>query len=206
MFSHRRLVFHDAGTQNAPSTAMARESDDHPSADGCGAPDAGPGRHLHCVLDIEASGFGSRSYPIEVGWVQTDGRTGCMLIRPAPGWDHWDRSAESVHGITRETLLRHGREPVEVALRLNADLAGQTVYSDAWGHDYAWLARLYDAADLVPTFRLEPAARLFGDTALAQLDAAHREAFAELAVQRHRASNDARALQRALQAVSERRG
>jgi hypothetical protein len=160
---------------------------------------------LHCVLDIEASGFGRASYPIEIGWALADGRTGCMLIRPAPDWTHWDATAEAVHGISQRTLLEHGHEPLAVALRLNAELGGHTVYCDAWGHDYPWLARLYESVDLAPAFKLEPAARLFGDTLLGQLDEAHEHAFTELAVTRHRASNDARALQRALGMLEERR-
>lgn len=169
-------------------------------------PNPDPPQALHCVLDIEASGFGRQSYPIEIGWAMADGRTGCLLVRPPAHWTHWDASAERVHGITRATLQQHGREPVEVALRMNAELGGATVYCDAWGRDYPWLARLYDEAGLSPAFRLEPAARLFGETLLGQLDEVHKAAFTELAVTRHRASNDARALQRALQTLESREG
>jgi hypothetical protein len=164
-----------------------------------------PGR-LHCVIDIEASGFGRLSYPIEVGWALADGRTGCLLVRPPAHWTHWDTAAEQLHGIDRSTLLRHGHEPVEVALRLNAELGGQVVYSDAWAHDYPWLAKLFDEAGLAPAFKLDAAASLFGETLMGQLDQAHQAAFTELAVTRHRASNDARALQRALQALEQRPG
>ncbi len=151
------------------------------------------------MLDIEASGFGPGSYPIEIGWVCGDGRAGCLLVRPAAEWIHWDDQAERLHGITRATLLRHGHAPREVAQRLNDDLAGRTVYCDGWGQDYSWLAVLFESAEMTPAFRLEPAARLLRDAQLAQLDALHRRAFAELGVKRHRASNDARALQQALQ-------
>ena len=65
---------------------------------------------------------------------------------------------------------------------------------------------LYEEADLAPAFKLEPAARLFGETLLGQLDEVHQAAFTELAVTRHRASNDARALQRALHALEQREG
>ena len=108
----------------------------------------------HCVIDIEASGFGARSYPIEVGYVRPDGRAFCTLVRPRRHWTHWDAAAERVHGIARETLLRHGREVDEVAQRLNDDLAGLTVYCDGWAHDYPWLAALYEEAGLGPSFRL----------------------------------------------------
>lgn len=79
--------------------------------------------HRPCILDIEASGFGASSDPIEVGHVLADGRSRCTLIRPREGWTHWDPRAEALHGISRETLLRHGRPVAEVARTLNADLA-----------------------------------------------------------------------------------
>jgi DNA polymerase III epsilon subunit-like protein len=153
------------------------------------------------VLDIEASGFGRGSYPIEIGWVRGDGQAGCTLVVPAAGWTHWDAQAEAVHGIARETLLKHGREVPVVAQSLNDALAGLTVYCDGWAHDYAWLARLFDEAELAPRFRLESVARLLTEPELAGLDAARRAAMQKLGTQRHRASNDARALQQAIAAV-----
>lgn len=148
-----------------------------------------------CIIDIEASGFGRRSYPIEVGYVMADGRTRCTLIRPPSHWTHWDEGAEHVHGITREVLMRHGRPADEVARMLNGDLAGQTVYCDGWAHDYTWLQVLFDEADSAPAFKLESVRMLLPETALAHLSELQRAALSELGVQRHRASNDARALQ-----------
>lgn len=156
---------------------------------------------LPAVLDIEASGFGRDSYPIEVGYVLPDGRAHCALIRPPQAWTHWDADAERVHHIGRDILLRHGRPAAEVARRLNEDLAGQTVYCDGWAHDYAWLGALFEAAGLQPSFRLESVNRLFDERHLAQLDDAQRQARAELGLTRHRASSDARALQAAIQRV-----
>lgn len=150
------------------------------------------------VIDIEASGFGRRSYPIEIGYVRGDGRSFCTLVRPSPQWTHWDPDAERVHGIARDTLLRHGRDVAEVAARLNADLAGLTVYCDGWGHDYPWLGALFDEAELAPAFRLESVRSLLDEALLAQLPQLQRAALAELGAPRHRASNDARALQLAI--------
>jgi hypothetical protein len=152
------------------------------------------------ILDIEASGFGARSYPIEIGYVLGDGRARCTLVCPAPHWTHWDPAAERVHGIVRPTLLQHGRAIAEVADLLNADLAGQTVYCDGWAHDYPWLALLFDEAGRALRFRLESVAMLH-ERRLARLDAVHRDAVAELGLARHRASNDARALQLAISRV-----
>lgn len=162
-------------------------------------PAAAEGRHdAPCVLDIEASGFGRRSYPIEIGYVLPDGSARCTLIRPPPHWTHWDEAAQQVHHITRQTLMEHGRPADEVARMLNADLDGRTVYCDGWGHDYTWLAVLYDEAGMVAGFRLESVRTLLDDAGLARLPDLQRQARAELGVQRHRASNDARALQLAL--------
>lgn len=155
-----------------------------------------------CVLDIEASGFGRASYPIEVGWVLADGRARCRLVRPAPHWTHWDDSAERLHHIDRATLLAHGLPVDEVAAQLNDDLAGQTVYCDGWAHDYPWLAALFEESGRLARFRLEPAARLLDDAALARLPDLRAAALGELGVQRHRASNDARALQLALERLT----
>jgi DNA polymerase III epsilon subunit-like protein len=163
-------------------------------------PDPAPAA-LPCVLDIEASGFGRNSYPIEVGYALPDGRSVCMLVRPAEEWTHWDTAAEQVHGITRETLISHGKPVAEVAQTLNRDLAGLVVYCDGWAHDYPWLAALYEAAQVRPGFKLDSVGSLLDDGRLQHLDQARREALLELGLTRHRASNDARALQRALSRV-----
>lgn len=160
-----------------------------------------PPTPLPCVLDIEASGFGAGSYPIEVGWVLADGRTRCTLVRPAPHWTHWDAQAAQVHHIERPTLLRLGRAAAEVAAMLNADLAGQTVYCDGWARDYAWLGALFEEARALPSFRLESVARLLDESHLGRLDQAQRQARTDLGLARHRASTDALALQRALAAL-----
>jgi len=50
---------------------------------------------VHAILDVEASGFGAGSYPIEVGYVFGDGRSYCTLIRPVSSWTHWDAKAKA---------------------------------------------------------------------------------------------------------------
>jgi hypothetical protein len=151
-----------------------------------------------CVLDIEASGFGRASYPIEVGWVLPDGRARCTLVRPAPHWTHWDDAAARVHGIARDTLLKHGRAPADVAQALNFDLQGHVVYCDGWAHDYTWLGALFEEAGQLPGFKLESIQCLLDESQRAQLKQACTWALLDLGVERHRASNDARVLQRAV--------
>ena len=150
---------------------------------------------LPCVLDIEASGFGRGSYPIEVGFVLPDGWAYCSLIRPEISWTHWDCTAERLHGVSRALLQRRGRSTAEVAAALNARLAGRDVYCDNWAHDYAWLARLFDAAALQPAFHLRHLRELLSEDAAAGFDDARRTVARSLQLQRHRASSDARLLQ-----------
>jgi hypothetical protein len=149
------------------------------------------------VLDIEASGFGAFSYPIEVGFVLPDGGSWCSLIRPAPDWQHWDDAAAEVHGVTRDMLERHGRSVQDVATALNERLQGRVVYCDGWGHDYPWLAKLYDAADRQPAFRLEHMHRLLDDADAPRFAQIKHTLATEQGRLRHRASTDARVLQNA---------
>lgn len=153
---------------------------------------------IPAVIDLEASGFGRDSYPIEVGFVLEDGRAGCTLIRPEPDWTHWDPIAERTHGIARHTVLHHGRPTTDVADWLNRHLAGRTIYTDGWAHDYGWLARLFEAAGRTPRFRLGHLRALLDDAQASawqdRLDDLRRDAGSG----RHRASVDARQVRSAL--------
>jgi hypothetical protein len=147
------------------------------------------------VIDIEASGFGRGSYPIEIGFVLPDGRGDCMLIRPTELWLHWDPGAESLHHITRDQLFRYGKPIEEVIDRLEAQLRGKTVYSDGWGNDYSWLSALYDAADRHLGFHLDSLQKLLTQEELNRWDAIKAVVSNEAPAERHRASADARLLQ-----------
>jgi hypothetical protein len=147
------------------------------------------------IIDFEASGLGRGSYPIEVGYVLEDGRSACCLIRPEPDWTSWCADAQRLHGIPRALLLERGRPAVEVARLLNAALAGRTLYTDAWGNDYSWMSLLFDAAGLVPRFRLQPLQQLLSENQQRVWDSVRGQAAAELDLARHRASSDARVLQ-----------
>ena len=153
---------------------------------------------LPAILDIEASGFGRGSYPIEVGFVTSQGALFCGLIRPEPEWLHWDDSAEALHGISRALLGRHGRPARWMAEQINARLGGQTVYCDGWGQDYPWLARLYDAAGLQPSFRLDDLRRLLNEQEALRWRGVTDTVRQRQRLTRHRASSDARVLQLSL--------
>ena len=151
-----------------------------------------------CVLDIEASGFGRGSYPIEIGFVLPSGQAYCTLIQPTVHWTHWDCDAQALHGITQLQLQQHGRSANEVAQTLNQQLAGHTVYCDGWAHDYTWLNVLFEEAACSPQFKLESVGRLLNEAQLAQLPQARARALASLGLSRHRASSDALVLQQAV--------
>jgi len=150
---------------------------------------------LPVILDLEASGFGAESYPIEVGLALETGATACYLIRPHPDWRHWDPASERLHGLTRDQLVKFGRPVREVAQSLNRLLEAQTVYSDAWSYDHGWISRLFDAAGLLPGFKLDSLQRLFCEAQYEIWNQTLEQVFAECASPRHRASNDARAIQ-----------
>ncbi len=154
--------------------------------------------HAPVVIDLEASGFGHGSYPIEVGVALEDGSTRCFLIRPAADWTHWDAEAEAMHGISRDLLMSHGHSVSEVAEQLNELLLYKMVYSDAWGHDQSWLALLFDTAGLPRRFRVESLRCLLQEDHLDYWHTEKAAALRGLKNVRHRASNDALVLQRTL--------
>lgn len=147
------------------------------------------------IIDIEASGFGRGSYPIEIGLALADGIRHCYLITPARTWRHWDAGAEQVHGISRELLLGHGRPIRDVAWRLNELLQGRTAYSDAWSHDMSWLGKLFDEADVLQSFRIGDIAELLDEDQRRVWHGIKQEVIEALGEPRHRASGDARILQ-----------
>jgi hypothetical protein len=153
------------------------------------------------ILDIEASGFGLGSYPIEVGIIMGDGRSWCSLVKPEPSWQHWDPNAATLHGIRRDQLDQLGRSASEVALSLNQWLKGTVIYTDAWAHDYTWLNKIFDAAGISPQFRLENLRALLTDNEAHRWHEIKLAVAKQMALTRHRASSDARLLQMTIQAL-----
>jgi hypothetical protein len=47
-----------------------------------------PSAECPLIIDVEASGFGGTSYPIEIGVALDYGHKYCTLIHPEPGWTH----------------------------------------------------------------------------------------------------------------------
>jgi len=150
------------------------------------------------TIDVEASGFGRGSYPIEIGLAFPDQQVEALLILPAPDWTHWDPEAEAVHGISREQLQREGRPIVEVAALLNARLAGNRVFSDAWSFDTSWVGRLFDAAGFSQHFRIDTIRSLLTEEQVRVWQDARVQVEAEAGETRHRAAVDARLLQQTI--------
>ncbi len=156
------------------------------------------------VIDIEASGFGRGSYPIEVGVVMPTGDSHCWLIRPLPHWQHWEAEAAALHGISRKDLIQHGHSPETVAQALNQLLRGLCVYSDAWGHDLSWIGQLFDSVDRVPAFRLDAITSLLSDTQIDAWSTTKERVFTHVShLQRHRASTDALVVQQTYQTLQD---
>jgi hypothetical protein len=146
-------------------------------------------------IDIEASGLGRGSYPIEVGIALACGGTACMIIRPESDWEFWDDEAEKLHGISRETLTYFGRPPLDAAKFLNQLIAKEVAYSDAWGNDSCWLALLFECAGIAQHFKLDSLRSLLSEEQAAIWHEVKDSVIADNPFPRHRASNDALILQ-----------
>ena len=146
------------------------------------------------IIDLEASGFGRGSYPIEVAVALSDGTVISELIKPAENWVHWSEEAEAIHGLSREYLMDNGKTPREVAMQLNETLRGLVLFSDAWSFDSSWIGRLYDEADLVQRFRIDTLNRLLNEDELARWSSTKDAVVAKMALPIHRAGNDVQIL------------
>ena len=147
------------------------------------------------IIDVEASGFGPGSYPIEVGLALEPGVKFCSLIAPAPEWTHWDAAAEQVHRVARDILEIHGKPLDQVAQGLNELLEGKVVYSDGWVVDQPWLIRLFSRVGIAQRFFMSPLEAILSEPQMAVWHATKEQVIAELGMKRHRASIDAMIIQ-----------
>lgn len=157
--------------------------------------------HLPCVIDIEASGFGSGSYPIEIGFVTSAGTAHCTLVRPTQNWTYWNKEAEQLHGISRQLLEQKGKTVTLVASWLNDLLQGMTVYSDGWANDMCWLGKLFDEAGVIQQFRIESILMLLNEQEKECWTPVHNEVIGRCQRKRHRASLDAKNIQQTYKSV-----
>lgn len=147
------------------------------------------------IIDVEASGFGSLSYPIEVGAVNQHGERFCSLIKPQKSWTHWDAQAELTHGISRQLLAEKGLPVQQVCQRLNQFLMGQVVYSDGWVVDDTWVIKLFDAAKMTMQFHVSSLEMILNEDQMSLWHATKEQLFQQMQEQRHRASSDAALIQ-----------
>lgn len=160
--------------------------------------DANPaaGARKIAFIDLEASGLGSKSWPVEVAWAFRDGPPRAFLIRPHAAWsdDAWEEEAQALHGISREALARDGDDVADVCRALNAALAGVEVYSDAPDWDSFWLIRLFAASGMRQEFSVLDYSRLIGPLTSEACEELLARA-SRLAPRRHRAAADVTHLQ-----------
>ncbi len=146
---------------------------------------------LPIVIDLEASGFGRGSYPIEIGVALPNGDLHAWLLKPLADWTHWNDSAEGVHGISRLRLDREGIAPRTVARTLNRLLEGKTVYTDGWGVDSTWMSLLFHDTDVFQRFRLESIFTLLDQAGMDRWASAREEVLRRTSLVPHRAGSDA---------------
>ncbi|MEQ8194449.1 MAG: hypothetical protein RIB59_08160 [Rhodospirillales bacterium] len=150
---------------------------------------------LPSIIDVEASGFGPDSYPIEIGLALDNGAKYCSLVLPASDWTHWDDEAEKVHRIPRDILEDHGKPMKRVANELNELLENKTVYSDGWVVDHPWLVKLFGTCNIAPKFQTSSLEMILSEE---QMEAWHDTkdvVLSEMDLKRHRASYDAYIIQ-----------
>jgi hypothetical protein len=153
------------------------------------------------VLDIEASGFGADSYPIEIGVALADGTEHSWLIKPLNHWQHWRQEAQAVHGLSREYLHDEGLPPAQVADALNELLLQQTAYSDAWGFDRSWLAKLFHDTGRYQGFKLDAIFTLLNEDQLHRWRSCRETVTLRTGLKPHRAGSDATMIQQTLSLV-----
>ncbi len=149
--------------------------------------------HVQCpsIVDIEASGFGEESYPIEIGIAKDSGERYCALIKPDQGWVYWSGPAETIHGITREMIELRGRPTHQICEELNDFLGETNVFTDALAHDQAWLYKLFSSAKLQPSFHLRAIEFIMSEEQFKIWDDMKSHVAQQLQIVRHRASSDA---------------
>ena len=144
------------------------------------------------IIDVEASGLGDNSYPIEIAWVNRLNRhqNDSFLVCPDPSWTFWDDYAEqSIHRIPRDSLLKDGVSVINACNRLNDALKGHRILSDAAQTDRFWIRKLFSCAGIQSEFSIGSIYELIpGDKA----DVFQRRLKKESVP--HRALEDARAI------------
>lgn len=122
------------------------------------------------------------------------------MIRPEPGWVHWDEGSSKVHNIPREKLLLEGLPALQVAEELNRHFKGLTLYSDAQTWDGFWLDVLIGCVGVTASFSFKDISEFIdgSEHRLMVYQAAKEDLVESWQFQLHRASDDARIIHRSL--------
>jgi len=151
--------------------------------------------NIPSIIDVEASGFGTESYPIEVGVVRDDGARYCKIINPFDDWTHWNNDAAKLHGIERDVLLRKGVCGQQICIELNDFIGTRPVYSDGWVVDSPWLIKLFERSRVPMAFRVSSIEMILKEYQYPLWDQAKEVLISSYKMQRHRASSDALIIQ-----------
>ena len=143
------------------------------------------------ILDVEASGFGPYSYPIEIGLALRANQRYCTLVSPADHWTHWDPKAQALHGIDRASLALNGKPIKTVAEELNKVLGSATIYSDGWVVDKPWINTLFDTARVDRTFFVSPLELILSEKQMEIWHEIKQRVISKNTSDRHRACHDA---------------
>ena len=151
------------------------------------------------IIDIEASGLGNASYPIEIG-ITNGAENYSSLIKPLSSWVDWDLNSAKIHGICRETLVREGKEAFVVAEEVSALLNNQPVYCSNIGYDDFWLEILFKQTNVLQKFVVKNIYDLFEDKpgSLDEFNSKKEKLVGSSEFLNHRALDDARVIWLAL--------
>lgn len=155
------------------------------------------------MLDVEASGLGHSSYPVEVAYASSTGEHADFLIKPTTEWlekGEWDNNAERLHGLSQQQLLEQGDNIVNVAQQLNKYLCGKLVLCNDLTFDGFWLSQLFKAANISVAFHLTDLSALFDYWGEQKAHLFKEEYGKTLNTNEHRALPDAKRFVKAYQA------
>lgn len=154
-------------------------------------------------IDVEASGFGAGSYPIEIAFAKSATEVESHLVAPPDNWHHWSDAAERLHGITREQLLTEGLPPKAITQWLNRSLMSQTLYSDAWHYDFSWIHCLFNEVDVLPEFKIASIEEILTEEQSKLWAICKADVAASMQLIPHRAANDVKILMATYRAIRE---
>lgn len=103
------------------------------------------------IIDCEASGLDTNSYPIQIAWYNmANDDQDSFYIKPHEDWLYWDIKAENIHNIPRKTLYDVGLCVKEAAERILPILqTHDTIYCDSPYFDQFWVHRLIETYEVV---------------------------------------------------------